>query len=77
MTPKVVVVQSPSRVGHFATPWTAARQASPGPSPSPGVCPIHVHRVGVTIQPSHPLSPPVSREEGMANHSSILAVRTP
>ena len=25
----VVVVQSLSRVRHFATPWTAARQASP------------------------------------------------
>ena len=34
-----VVVQSPSPVWLFATPWIAARQASPCPSPSPGVCP--------------------------------------
>ena len=30
-----IVVQSLSRVQLFATPWTAARQA--GPSPTPGV----------------------------------------
>ena len=32
------VVQSPSCVLLFATPWTAAHQA-PHPSPSPRVCP--------------------------------------
>ena len=34
----IVVVQSPSHVWLFATPWTAAFQASLH-SPSPGVCP--------------------------------------
>ena len=49
----VVVVQSPSRVRLFATPWTAARQASP----SPGVCQVHVPCIGDAVQPSHPLMP--------------------
>ena len=34
----IVAVQLPSHVPLFATPWTAARQASL-PSPYPGVCP--------------------------------------
>ena len=33
-----VIVQSPSHVPFFETPWTAAHQA-PCPSPPPGVCP--------------------------------------
>jgi len=33
------VVQLPSRVCLFATPWTAAHKTS-CPSPSPGICPL-------------------------------------
>ena len=42
----------------------------------------HVHLVGDAIQPSHPLSSPSPLttcgplEKGMANHFSILALRT-
>ena len=36
-SPSVSSVQSLSRVRLFATPWIAARQASPCPSPTPGV----------------------------------------
>ena len=43
-------VQSLSCVWHFATPWTAACQAS--------LFITHVHKVGDAIQPSHPLSSP-------------------
>ena len=44
-------VQSLSRVQLFATPWTAARQAS-CPSPAP-----RVHQVSEAIQPFHPVIP--------------------
>ena len=42
-------VQSLSRVQLFATPWTAALQASP----TPGAYSNHVRRVGNAIQPSN------------------------
>ena len=48
-----------SHVQLFATPWTAARQASL--SISQKLAQTHVHQVGDAIQPSHPLlssSPP-------------------
>ena len=50
----VVIVQSPSRVRFFVTPWTAARQASLSIT-SPGVCPSSclLHRsCHPTISPS-------------------------
>ena len=53
-------VQSLSRVRLFATPWTAAHQAS------------------LSITNSRSLPKPTSIEsKGMANHFSILALRTP
>ena len=42
----------------FATPWIAARQASPVHHQLPEFTQTHVHRVGDAIQPSHPLSSP-------------------
>ena len=64
-----VVVQSLSHVQLFATPWTAAHQASPSFTNSQGLC-THVHWIGDAIQPSHPLSPPspalnLSQHEGL------------
>ena len=53
-----VVVQSLSYIWLFATPWTAACQASLSLL-SPGVAQTHVHWVGDAIQPSHPLSLPL------------------
>ena len=45
-------VQSLSCVQLFATPWTAARQASLE------LAQTHVHQVSDAIQPSHPLLSP-------------------
>ena len=59
-------VQSLSCVWLFATPWTAARQASlaitnsqgfPGHHQLSELAQTHVHHVGDAIQPSHPLPP--------------------
>ena len=47
-----------SVMANSATLWTAARQASGCPSPIPGVCSIHVHRVSDAIQTFHPLLSP-------------------
>ena len=61
-------VQSLSRVRLFATPWTAARQASLSITSSWSL----LHRVGDAIQPSHPLSFPspalnLSQHQGLFN----------
>ena len=50
-------VQSLSHVQLFATPWTAAGQASLSITNS-RTTQTHVHWVGDAIQPSHPLSSP-------------------
>ena len=52
-----VVVQSLSHVRLFASPWTAAHQASLLHHLLE-VAQIHIHWVGDAIQPSHPLLPP-------------------
>ena len=64
-------VQSLSRVCLFATPWTAARQAS-----------VHhqllelaqtpVHQVGDAIQPSHPLSSPSPPAFNRSQHQGLF-----
>ena len=54
---RAVVVQSLSRVRVFVSPWTAARQASLSIINSQDTQ-THVHWIGDTIQPSHPLSSP-------------------
>ena len=53
-------VQLLSRVRFFATPWTAAHQASLAITNPPESTQTHVHWVGDAIQPSHPLSSPFS-----------------
>ena len=50
----MVVVQSLSHVWHFVTPWTTAGQASLSLTISE-FAQVHVHWIGDTIQPSHPL----------------------
>ena len=52
-------VQSVCHVQLFVTPWTTARQASLSITNYRSLL-KHVHRVGDTIQPSHPLSSPCS-----------------
>ena len=54
-----IVVQSLNHVWLFATPWTAACQASLSfINHFPAFAQTHVPWVGDAIQPSHPLSPP-------------------
>ena len=75
------VVQSPSCVQLFATPGTAARQA--------GLCvlhhlpefaQVHVHCIGVAIQPSYPLMPfsrsafDLSQLQGLFQFSSLQSL---
>ena len=52
----------------FATPWTAAHQASLSITNS---CQIHVHWVGDTIQPSHLLSSPSPLALNLSQHQSL------
>ena len=51
-------IQSLSHVLLFATPWTAAPQASLSIAQLPESIQTHVHWVSDAIQPSHPLSSP-------------------
>ena len=48
-----------SHVRLFVNPWTAGLSwfhvRPPCPSPTPGACSTHVHRVGDDMKPSHPL----------------------
>ena len=64
----LAVVQSLSRVRLFATPWTAARQASLSFSISWSLLKL-MSIESDTIQPSHPLSPPsalnLSQHQGL------------
>ena len=52
----LISVQSFTRVGLFAPPWTAACQASLSITNSQSLL-THVHRLGDAIQPSHPVFP--------------------
>ena len=54
----------PHDLQHARPPW---------PSPTPGVHTNHVHRVGDTIQPSHPLSSP---SPPVLNHSQLQGLFT-
>ena len=64
-------VQLLSRVRLFATPWTAAYQASL-PIQLPEFAQTHVHRVHDVIQPSHPLSSPSSPALSLSQHQGLL-----
>ena len=64
-------VQSLSRVGLFATPWIAARQASLSITNS-RVHSNSVRRVGDAIQSSHPLSSPSPPAPNPSQHQSLF-----
>ena len=64
-------VQSLSLVQLFATPWTAARQASLSITNSQ-VHQTHVHWVGDAIQPSHPLSSPSPPALNLFQHQGLF-----
>ena len=65
-------VQSLSRVRLFATPWTAARQASPSITNSPELAQTHVHRGGDAIQSSHPLTSPSLPAFSLSPHQGLF-----
>ena len=70
--PTLSSVQSLSRVRLFATPWTAARQASPSITNSRSLLKTHVHWVGDAIQPSHPLSSPSPPALNLSQHQCLF-----
>ena len=63
-----VSVQLLSRVWFFATPWTAARQASP----SWELTQTHVHRVSDAIQPTDPLLSPSPLVFNLSQHQGVF-----
>ena len=65
-----VVALQLSHVWLFATPWTAARQASLSFTISP-FAQTHVRWVSDAIQPSHPLSPPSPLALNLSQHQSF------
>ena len=67
----IIVVQSPSRVQLFATPWTAARQASLSLA-IPKFAQVHVHFIGDAIHPSHPLIPSSPSALNLLQHQGIF-----
>ena len=65
-------IQSLSRVQLFASPWTAALQASLSITNSPELAQTHVHRVGDAIQSSHPLSSPSPPTFNLSQHQGLF-----
>ena len=65
-------VQSLSRVRLFATPWTAACQASSVHHQLPEFTQTHIYRVGDAIQPSHPLSSPSPPAPNPSQHQGLF-----
>ena len=75
-----VVVQSPSPVWFFVTPWTGPH--FPGLHRPPEFAQTHVHRVGDANQPSHPLSsllflPSLFSNIRVFSNESALRIRWP
>ena len=68
-----VVVQWPSRVQLFATPWTIARQASlPVPHHLLEFAQVHVHCIGDAIHLSQPLMPSSPSALNLSQHQSFF-----
>ena len=63
---------SHSVVSDSATPWIAARQASPVHHQLPESTQTHVHWVGDAIQPSHPLSSPSPPALKLSQHQGLF-----
>ena len=69
------VVQLPSCVWLFVTPWTA-QPALPVPHHLPEFAQVYVHCISDAIQPSHPLTLLPSIFSSIRDFSNELAVRT-
>ena len=67
-----IVVQSLSRVRLFATPWTAARQASLSFTLSPSLPTFMSIEFGDAIQPSHPMLSPSPPAFNLSQHQSLF-----
>ena len=65
-------IQSLSCVWHFATPCTAACQASLSITNSQSLTQTHVHWVGDAIQPSHPLLSPSPPAFNLSQHQGLF-----
>ena len=63
---------SHSVVSDSATPWIAARQASPVHHQLPESTQTHVHWVGDAIRPSHPLSSPSPPALKLSQHQGLF-----
>ena len=62
-----------SRCVHlFATPWTAAHQASLSITNFLELAPTHVHQVSNAIQPSHPLSSPSPSAFSLSQYQGLF-----
>ena len=67
-----IVIPSPSHVQLFATPWTAACQASLSITISQSLLKLHVHCFGDAIQPSHPLTPSSLSALNLSQHQALF-----
>ena len=67
-----VVVQILSRVRLFATPWTAARQASLSFTISWSLLKLTSIELGDAIQPSHPLTSPSPPALNLPQHQGLF-----
>ena len=65
-------VQFLSHARLFATPWTAARQASLSDHQFPELTQTHVHWVGDVIQSSHLLSSPSPPAFNLSQHQGLF-----
>ena len=63
---------SRSVVSDSLRPHESQHARPPCPSPTPGVYPNHVHRVGDAIQPSHPLSSPSPQALSLSQHQGFF-----
>ena len=64
-------IQSLNRARLFATPWTAARQASLNHQ-LPELAQTHAHRVGDAVPPSHPLLTPSPPTFNLSQHQGTI-----
>ena len=68
----VVIVQSPSRVRFFVTPWTGSTPGFPVPHHLLESAQVHVRWIGHAIQPSHPLLPSFPSAFNLTQHQGLF-----
>ena len=61
-----------SVVSNSLQPHELQHNRPPCPSPTPGVYSTHIHWVGDTIQPSHPLSSPSPPASNLSQHQGLF-----